>query len=470
MDLTLQNFQAWGEASVCVKGLTVIVGPSNRGKSSFVRALRGILRNDVSERRIRKGTKSVTVSLVSHGRPALEVKRTKAETTYTVGDETYTKLGGKVPPPVEAMNVGSVRVGDYALDPIFAGQFDGQFLLSAPPAEVTAVLNAFASTDRLDRGRKVLATRINGLNSQAQALATFISKGEEDLAAADDLIEASTPAVQQAVNLAGRVSKMQQALEAAKAAGRLLQERASLASRLKQVEVVGERLNQSLATLKSATRANRAYCASVELGRLESHRAAVAEVEDRRTTFLMASNRALSASAAAEATRASRDLTARARVVDALDQEKQRCLTAWATLRPSSVLQGVTASMTSQHAQLEALEALRGPLNHALITWKARVRTVALQSLDVEGPKALAAQVGDLGQGLPQLHQTFKALGIIQNLQDLRSRADGFEDVGPDLQALESERIHLEDQLNRVAVTCPKCHHQFNPKESTHGC
>jgi hypothetical protein len=74
-----------------------------------------------------------------------------------------------------------VEVNGVSIDPIFAGQFDGQFLVGSSPAELNAVLNAFASTERLDRGRKVLAQRVNDTNAQAKALTPQISALEESL-------------------------------------------------------------------------------------------------------------------------------------------------------------------------------------------------------------------------------------------------------------------------------------------------
>ena len=61
--LSAKNFQSWRDFSLPMTGFTVIIGPSDRGKSAIIRALRGVLRNQVGANHITYGEKDVSVSL-----------------------------------------------------------------------------------------------------------------------------------------------------------------------------------------------------------------------------------------------------------------------------------------------------------------------------------------------------------------------------------------------------------------------
>ena len=471
MNLTLDNFQAWEHAEVKVEGLTVIVGPSNRGKSSFARALRGIFRNDVSERRIRRGTKATSVMAIL-GDTDLEVRRTggtKGETTYRVGTEEFTKLGGKVPPPVEALNVAAVKVGDYTLDPIFARQFDGQFLLSSAPAEVTAVLNAFASTDKLDRGRRVLTSRTNDLNAEAKALGSLISQGEVDFAAADAQVTAATPSMDRVNYALSHVRALQRSLAALQALENLWEEREEAEKVLAATERLEACRTRAVAGFKVTTRARRAAIAMSEFQRLTQESAQVTTLEALRRSAVRAAEETSAAWTAVQADIAHRRFSQQAASVSALAPLRQSSVATEAQLTAAASLSQALQVGHALEAKTQSLETLRTYLNTALVSWKARVRATALMGLDVEGPKTLAAQIGDLRGGLVAPTKDLTALGIIWNLLRLKAQAEKIEDVGPELQALEAERADLNTQLDRQTVTCPKCHHQFNPKESAHG-
>jgi len=177
MDLTLTNYQSWEDARIKVEGVTCVWGPSNLGKSAFGRAIRGALRNEILPEHIRLGSDGVRVEFAFDNHRILATRGAKAKDSvvYNVDGADYSKLAGGVPDSLAAMNFGTVCVNGVTIDPIFAGQFDSQFLLGSSPAELNAVLNAFASTEKLDAGRKILASRVNEVNASAKALSPRIS-------------------------------------------------------------------------------------------------------------------------------------------------------------------------------------------------------------------------------------------------------------------------------------------------------
>lgn len=171
-----KDFQSWKTFDLNVGGFTVIVGASNRGKSALIRALRGILRNQVSDAHIRKGEKSTEVAIVVDKGPTATLTRTKT-TTYKVNGEDYAKLSGELPEPLKALNLHAIQVGGTKLDPVFASQFDSQFMMDLTPADLNNVLGLFSNTEQLNQGKKTINISNTEINSQAKLLASEVQTG-----------------------------------------------------------------------------------------------------------------------------------------------------------------------------------------------------------------------------------------------------------------------------------------------------
>jgi len=183
MRLSVKNFQPWADATLNIEGLTVLVGPSNRGKSSLFRALKGVLRNDIPEDFIRNNQEEpLEIELEVDGHNIKASRKRKGSTKYILDGKTYSSLGGKVPEEIEKLKFGEMKIGDYSIDPIFAHQNKAQFLIDSDrwkPQEINAVLGAFSSTEKLDAGKKEANLRITQRKSEANTLASEIRLAEE---------------------------------------------------------------------------------------------------------------------------------------------------------------------------------------------------------------------------------------------------------------------------------------------------
>jgi hypothetical protein len=181
MKLTGSNFQGWDRFEIEVDGLTAIVGPSNLGKSAIHRAFKAITRNDLPAGWIKTGTSNTSITLTDG--TTFELSRsTKNAPKYLVGgDKEYKKLDGAVPDEIKALGYGQVELGEFKFDPIFASQFDAQFGLSWTPGQINQVLGAFASTDKLEQGKKEANKRIQEANSEAKLIAGELSELEAQL-------------------------------------------------------------------------------------------------------------------------------------------------------------------------------------------------------------------------------------------------------------------------------------------------
>ena len=182
-----RDFQSWKQFDLRVSGFTIIVGSSNRGKTAIVRALRGILRNQVSAAFVRHGQKTVDLSLEVEGGPTATLQRGKT-TSYTVNGEDFAKLAGGVPKPLQDLNVHEITVGTTKLDPTFAGQFDSQFMMALTPGDLNAVFGLFSNTEQLNQGKKNINLNNTEINSQAKGLAEDIQNGHIKIAAIEEIL------------------------------------------------------------------------------------------------------------------------------------------------------------------------------------------------------------------------------------------------------------------------------------------
>ncbi len=258
MKLSGKNFQPWDNFSLDIDGLTLIVGPTNKGKSSVFRSLKGILRNELDAGFVRNGQdEKMEVTLEVDGMPPIEALRSRKGTTeYRIGvDENgkpikYKALGDSIPEPMEKLKFNRVRVGDTVMDPIFSEQNKAQFLIDTErwkPIEINTILGAFASTERLDAGKKEANARISQKNGEAKTLAEEIREAEERkgklmaLAEQTDQHAAKVTSVESIVNDSeNRLSNTYEAVEHLTK----LTERRRLLSELKVPDTLGaERLH-----------------------------------------------------------------------------------------------------------------------------------------------------------------------------------------------------------------------------------
>jgi energy-coupling factor transporter ATP-binding protein EcfA2 len=181
-----ENFQPWESFDLTLDKLTVIVGPSNQGKSSLFRAVKGILRNEIPQSFIREGTKQLELTAETEGHLVKATRKGKT-LTYMVDEGTpnekpYSSLNGDIPDELKSMNFGDIRIGKTIVDPIFATQNEAQFLIDPKTykdSDINAVLGAFASTEKLDKGKKEANLRISQKNSEAKTLAGEVREAEE---------------------------------------------------------------------------------------------------------------------------------------------------------------------------------------------------------------------------------------------------------------------------------------------------
>ena len=143
-----------------------LVGPSNRGKSAVVRALRAVTRNDFHPSFIRKGAKEcqLTLRIEDHPTGIKEVTLTRGGKTnrYDVLMEDgttreYPKIGKNIPPELADLGFGEIETtrGDkFNLN--IQGQLESLFLVTDSPVVVTSLLNTVFGIYRFEEAQVAL--------------------------------------------------------------------------------------------------------------------------------------------------------------------------------------------------------------------------------------------------------------------------------------------------------------------------
>lgn len=211
-ELLLENFQSHVRSRIRLAGegqLTVVLGPSDSGKTAVIRALRWLWFNDAPSDFIRIGAEFARVSLKLENGDLVIRERGKSYNRYStvVGGQrqTYEGFGTGVPLEVrQALGVWPVQFGqDVEIWPTLSEQLDAPFLGKSVSAPAKArVLGKLAGTEEVDlamRGAASDALKASQAAGQAEdevrkldgqiagygyldALEQTVAKGEELLA------------------------------------------------------------------------------------------------------------------------------------------------------------------------------------------------------------------------------------------------------------------------------------------------
>ncbi len=190
MKILVNAFQSLSHVALDATGLTVLVGPSNRGKSALIRAIQGALFNLGGSYFVRKGSSSTQVALdevptaEGGGFLSLEWRKGKATNEYTVDGEEYKRIGKGAPAPIVEAGYRDVWIGDKDrkngeyIRPQVHGQFDTVFLLGRSPAFIADVLSTI-------QRRAVITRAQDRCASDLRNVKRAVDIRSDDLAAAE---------------------------------------------------------------------------------------------------------------------------------------------------------------------------------------------------------------------------------------------------------------------------------------------
>ncbi len=141
--------------------VSVIIGPSDEGKSSILRALRWAATNQPSGNEfIGRFGQAPYAQVVLHADGRRVGRRRGAKNLYRLDGQIFAAFGTRVPPAIsELLNVGEEN---------FQGQHDSPYLLTMSPPEVARSLNDIVNLGLIDRTLTNAAKLVRRTNTEVQ--------------------------------------------------------------------------------------------------------------------------------------------------------------------------------------------------------------------------------------------------------------------------------------------------------------
>lgn len=210
--LTLKNFQAWDSVTLDLSPITVIIGETNAGKSSLLRAVSCVLFNAIEgQAMVRHGATVAEVSLELEDGLLIGWARGANVNRYTVGNDVYDKPGRSVPPAVQdALQIHELEFDGEVVRLQWAPQMDAPFLLSDSGAKATRMLGVAGNAAVVAQAARIAQQETK---SQQDALKAAVAQRDalslrlesfKNVEAAAPIAEALRQAVQQLAETADR--------------------------------------------------------------------------------------------------------------------------------------------------------------------------------------------------------------------------------------------------------------------------
>jgi len=170
--IRLRDFQAHSDLTVEFDGLvTTIVGPSDCGKSSVIRALRWACLNVGVSSLIRDGAKKAEVSVVVDD---AVVKRGKSssDNIYVLDDEEFRAFRTEVPQSIEQiLNIDEIS---------FQNQHDPVYWFSSTSGDVSRQLNAVVDLEIVDRALAAATSEYNKAKNVVQMAEDRLAEAKQE--------------------------------------------------------------------------------------------------------------------------------------------------------------------------------------------------------------------------------------------------------------------------------------------------
>jgi len=164
--LSIKNFQSHKDSILEFdKGVNIIIGPSDSGKTAIIRALRWLFWNRPQGDSVRSNWGGETVVHIETDTDKIDRWKHNYENAYRLNTQTdFKALRSDVPQEIiDALNISEINL---------QRQLDSPFLLSETPGVVAQHFNKVAKLDKID-------TATSNINSAIRQLTSDIKYGEE---------------------------------------------------------------------------------------------------------------------------------------------------------------------------------------------------------------------------------------------------------------------------------------------------
>ena len=173
--LHLKRFQIHNDSTfIFDKGLNVINGESDQGKSSIIRAFRFVIENkNPASGAVQFGCEANAVVELQIDDKEITRVRGKKDNYYLFNGEKYKALRTDVPSEISSV----INFGEPNLKP----QYPEHYLITDSPGEVARKLNSFIGLDDIDKSQKIVNSIISSTKNEISKYESIIDKTKEDL-------------------------------------------------------------------------------------------------------------------------------------------------------------------------------------------------------------------------------------------------------------------------------------------------
>lgn len=181
MKVKIENFQSIENAEVDIDGLTVIVGPSDRGKSAIIRALKSAFLNTRGNSFVKYGKDKSSVTVEGDDFELIWEKGKNVNRQVLNGEE-YSKIGSSTPEEIQDVTkVREVKVGDLTLVPQIQPQHEYAFLLDKTEGQISSAISHIAKTSRILKAMKLCSSDIREVSGKIKVKEAEVESQTEKL-------------------------------------------------------------------------------------------------------------------------------------------------------------------------------------------------------------------------------------------------------------------------------------------------
>lgn len=162
LSIHIKGFQSLEDLNLEIKGVTAIVGDSDKGKSAVVRAIYAVANNSATDSMISWGATALSIEVKRGNNTLIYLRKKGSSSTYTINGVLYKNLGGTTPKEVYDI---------LGVEPIVLSDGSKVFL---------SVQHQFAPLPILTDSSSVVDQLLSGLGS-SEIIAEAIKKAESEL-------------------------------------------------------------------------------------------------------------------------------------------------------------------------------------------------------------------------------------------------------------------------------------------------
>lgn len=194
--INLKNFQSHKDTNIELdKGLNIIVGPSDTGKTAIIRGIKWVLYNEPSgDYFIREGETEASVTLEFSNGVKVKRLRTRSKNAYilynTEGEEiVFEGFGTKVPQEIiDFISINKIPLDSSESNSINLGeQLEGAFLLSEKGSTRASAIGRLIGVNIIDDALKETLRDVRNSNIKKKSINKNIVKTQNELETFDYL-------------------------------------------------------------------------------------------------------------------------------------------------------------------------------------------------------------------------------------------------------------------------------------------